>query len=86
MPEISSFYGIRITLYFKDHLPPHFHATYGDEQAAIDIRSGALIEGDLPRRALRLVQEWTEMHQEELLALWDLAQEPAPLGKIAPLP
>ena len=29
MPEISSFLGIRITMYYNDHNPPHFHAEYG---------------------------------------------------------
>lgn len=26
MPEISLFYGIRVTMYYDDHNPPHFHA------------------------------------------------------------
>ena len=29
MPEISLFYGIRITMYWSDHNPPHFYAEYG---------------------------------------------------------
>ena len=32
MPEISLFYGIRITMYWSDHNPPHFHAEYGDNK------------------------------------------------------
>ena len=28
MPEISLFYGIRVTMYNEDHNPPHFHAEY----------------------------------------------------------
>ena len=28
MPEISLFYGIRVTMYYEDHNPPHFHAEY----------------------------------------------------------
>lgn len=28
MPEISLFFGIRITMYYDDHNPPHFHADY----------------------------------------------------------
>ena len=26
MPEISLFYGIRVTMYYEDHNPPYFHA------------------------------------------------------------
>ncbi|MBR9953351.1 DUF4160 domain-containing protein [Eubacteriaceae bacterium Marseille-Q4139] len=29
------------------------------------------MEGDLPRRALMLVQEWAEKNQEELLKIWN---------------
>ncbi|MCI9370856.1 MAG: DUF4160 domain-containing protein [Lachnospiraceae bacterium] len=28
MPEVSSFYGIRVIMYYDDHNPPHFHAGY----------------------------------------------------------
>lgn len=30
MPEISLFYGIRVTMYYDDHNPPHFHAEYNE--------------------------------------------------------
>jgi hypothetical protein len=51
MPEISRFYGIIITINYDDHLPPHFHARYGDDRAAIKI-NGEVLAGSLPRRAL----------------------------------
>jgi hypothetical protein len=67
MPEISRFYGIVIRMYANDHAPPHFHAEYAGEVAQIDIRAGSILEGSLPRRALRLAQDWAELHREELL-------------------
>ena len=67
MPEISRFYGIIIRMYAGDHAPPHFHAEYGEWAAQIDIRSGNIMEGSLPRRALRLAQDWAELHRRELL-------------------
>ena len=39
MPEISLFYGIRITMFYSDHNPPHFHAEYAGNKALIDIQS-----------------------------------------------
>lgn len=33
MPEISLFYGIRVTMYYNDHMPPHFHAEYNGHEA-----------------------------------------------------
>ena len=29
MPEISLFYGTRVTMYYDDHNSPHFHAELG---------------------------------------------------------
>ncbi len=57
MLEVSSFYGIRIVLDYRDHLPPHFHAIYGDDEATILIADLRVDDGWLPRRALRLVLE-----------------------------
>ncbi|HEU5012440.1 MAG TPA: DUF4160 domain-containing protein [Roseiflexaceae bacterium] len=85
MPQISAFYGIVIAMYFNDHVPPHFHAIYASDEATINIETGEVIDGELPRRALRLVREWAAAHREELRANWDLARQPAPLNQIAPL-
>ncbi len=38
MPEIALFFGIRVTLYYDDHMPPHFHAEYNRQKASIDIQ------------------------------------------------
>ena len=85
MPEISRFYGIVIKMYFEEHLPPHFHAEYGEHEGLVNINSLGLIAGRLPSRAWGLVIEWASQHQEELLALWEKARNMEPLGKIAPL-
>ena len=45
MPEISLFYGIRITMFYSDHNPPHFHAEYAGNKALIDIQSACVIRG-----------------------------------------
>jgi hypothetical protein len=84
MPEISRFYGISIRMFYDDHGPPHFHAVYGEHEAKVDIRRGA-VRGRLPRRALHLVMEWYPRHAEELLENWDLAACGKPLKRIAPL-
>lgn len=42
MPVLSRFYGIIIRMYFQqaEHNPPHIHAIYGEDMAAIDIQTG----------------------------------------------
>ena len=49
MPTIAWFYGIAIRMYVRDHLPPHFHAIYGEHEANVSIETGDVIEGELPR-------------------------------------
>ena len=86
MPEISRFYGIIIKMFFFDHLPPHFHAEYGEYKAQIAIRSGEIIKGELPRHALRLVQDWAELHLQELEENYNASQQSGGiLKKIDPL-
>jgi len=71
MPEITRFYGIVIKVFFGDHPPPHFHAIYGDYNALVNIESLEIIEGDLPNRAQKLVQEWATLYQLDLLQMWN---------------
>ena len=73
MPVLSRFYGIIIRMYFlqKEHNPPHIHAIYGEDVAAITIADGKVLEGDLPAKALEMVREWLSEHREELLTIWE---------------
>lgn len=73
MPVISRFYGVVIKMYFgaSEHNPPHFHAIYGEYIGAINIQTGEMIEGDLPKRALKMVQEWAEKNRSDLIEIWN---------------
>ena len=85
MPTISRFYGIVVFMNYNDHNPPHFHARYQDQEVIMEIQTG-LVRGTMSRRALRLLFEWADMHQEELMRNWELARERRPLESIPPLP
>jgi len=84
MPEISNFYGIKIFINYSEHNPPHFHAEYGEYQVIVYLNDW-VIEGKFPKRALKIVLEWAELHKDELLEIWELADNREPLGKIEPL-
>ena len=73
MPVLSRFYGIIIRMYFQqaEHNPPHIHAVYGDDIAALDIVTGEVLEGYLPPKALAMVIEWMDLHKSELLTMWE---------------
>lgn len=73
MPVLSRFYGIIIRMYFQqaEHNPPHIHALYGDDVAAVDIQTGKVLEGNLPPKALSMVREWIKVNEKELLRIWE---------------
>lgn len=70
MPEICRFLGIVISMYFSAHNPPHLHVRYNEYRAVVGIRDLNLLDGYMPARVRGLVEEWAELHQAELLAMW----------------
>lgn len=85
MPTISRFYGIVVFMNYNDHAPPHFHARYQDQEVTIEIQTG-IVTGKMSRRALNMLFDWLDQHQDELLANWERAKERLPLLPISPLP
>ena len=85
MPTISRFFGITIRMYYRDHDPPHFHASYAEHGAEYDIESLEVMVGALPRRAHALVIEWALEHRPELRENWRRAREHERLNDIPPL-
>ena len=72
MPVLSRFYGIVIRMYFQqaEYNPPHIHALYGEDMAAIEIAGGNVLEGHLPPKALLLVREWIAINRSDLMQMW----------------
>jgi hypothetical protein len=87
MPTISMFFGIIIRMYCDkaEHNPPHFHAYYNEFKAIVDIRKCEIIQGNLPKKQGKIVLAWAEIHQEELLADWQLSTNGELPFKIKPL-
>ena len=78
--------GIVITMYSGDHPPPHFRTRYVGQSVSIGIEPLTVLAGTLPPRALGQVFEWAALHQDELLADWELVtahQLPVPIPPLA---
>jgi len=84
MPEISRFFGVVIAMFYSEHGVPHFHASYGDRRASIEVATG-IVKGNLPPRVEGLVLEWRALHGAELLENWQNARSGRPLTPIHPL-
>ena len=69
---------------YNDHPPSHFHARYQEQEVLVEIETG-IVQGKMSRQALRLIFEWSEKYQQELLKNWESARERKPLVPIPPL-
>ena len=88
MATIAMFYGIIISMYYKDnrqHSTPHIHADYQGKSAVFSILDGEMLAGDFPPKKLKLVLAWIEIHNEDLLANWELAVNGKTVFTIEPL-
>ncbi len=88
MAVLSMFYGIIVSMYFfdnKKHHNPHIHVSYQGEEAIIQIPDGIIIEGSLKSNKMKILQAWLEIHQDEVMANWELASKGEKIFKIEPL-
>ena len=85
MPTICRFRGIKITINYREHQPPHFHAVYGGEEVVVSIKEIEVIEGSIPSKQLKMLLGWAAFHQDELMENWLLAEKKQELFEIDPL-
>ena|SRR5690348_2456921 len=84
VPEISRFFGIIISMFYADHVRPHFHARSSGYSIAVEI-DGDGIRGSFPPSRLPLLFEWRALHRAELRENWErLRRGESPLS-VAPL-
>lgn len=84
MPCICEFGGVKIYLYYEDHLPPHIHAISAGQEIQLAIETQKVLAGRFPKNKLQEVIAWTHLRSAELLANWDLAQAGKKPSKVAP--
>jgi len=88
MPTISLFYGIMILMFYRDnnqHHLPHIHARYQGKEAVFSIEDGAILDGNLPPKQVKIIQAWIELRKEDLFLDWELAVNGEEPFRIAPL-
>jgi Domain of unknown function (DUF4160) len=85
MPEISSFFGIIIRMYFNDHVPPHFHAHYGEHQAEITIETFEILKGKIAQSRAGTGSGMGSVTSGRVTADWERARKEEPLEPIQPL-
>ena len=85
MPTISMFRGIKVCIYWSDHMPPHFHAFYGGAEVLVSIEELEVLEGSMPSKQLKMLLGWAAIRQDQLMDNWELAVRKQELFAIEPL-
>ena len=87
MPVLSIFYGIIIKMYKENsgqHNRPHVHAEYSGDEVAVAL-DGEILDGEIPRAKMKLLDAWMELHREDLEANWKLLSDGEQFFRIDPL-
>lgn len=87
MPVLSTFYGLIIRMYKENggkHNVPHIHVEYSGDEAVVAL-DGTLMEGELPKNKMKLLEAWLIIHQEDLEANWKLLSNGEQYFRIDPL-
>lgn len=71
MPTVGLFLGIKISMNINEHNPPHVHVTNSGDECLINIVDRTIIEGAINQKKLKLVMEFIDVYQEELLNMWN---------------
>lgn len=87
MPVLSMFYGIIVRMYMENgirHNIPHIHVEYSGEEVVVAL-DGTVIEGEIPKAKMKLLDAWMEIHREDLEANWNLLSNGEQFFRIDPL-
>ncbi len=87
MPVLSVFYGIIVRMYREvggKHNMPHIHVEYSGDEAVVAL-DGKVIEGEIPKSKMKLLEAWMEIHHDDLEANWKLLSNGEQIFRIDPL-
>lgn len=87
MPALSMFYGIIVRMQSErggKHNKPHIHAIYGETEIVVAL-DGEVLEGNFPKKQMKLLEAWMAIHEDELKANWSMLSAGDGYFKIEPL-
>lgn len=87
MPVLSTFFGIIVRMYREvggKHNVPHIHAEYSGDEVAVAL-DGTVLEGEIPKNRMKLLEAWMVIHREDLEANWKLLTNGEQFFRIDPL-
>lgn len=85
MAFVSTFFGVLIRMFYREHNPPHFHAEYQGMEGEFDFE-GTMLKGNIKSQtAKQLIRQWAQLHKPELEINWSNIEKKQNINKIEPL-
>lgn len=81
MGSIFVIQGLLIYIYAFDHNPPHIHVKSGNGEFTITLKD-RIVEGRARSKDIQKINEFIDLHIEELYDLWNKAQRGETIKKI----
>ena len=65
---------IKIEIRTNDHLPPHFHVSIDEQEAAFTIMECTQLNGKIGNKYLKSIRKWHEKNKKVLICQWNLTR------------
>jgi uncharacterized protein DUF4160 len=83
VPTIAYFLGIAVSMYYRDHNPPHIHVEYQGFEALVAIDDARILRGRLPPTVMLIIRRWVTLRRDALMENWRRARGHEELERIA---
>ncbi len=70
MPTIKIIDSIKIDIYSREHLPPHFHILYAEYEELVEIETLITYIGYVPKKQRKKVTDWAMNNTNYLLEVF----------------
>ena len=84
---IEHLYGIIVRMYREAggrHNLPHIHAEFSGNEVVVAL-DGTVLEAEIPKGKMKLLEAWMEIHRDDLEANWKLLSGGEQFFRIDPL-
>ena len=71
MPTIVRIGRMRLVMFYRDHMPRHFHVATPDGDAQIALADLSIMNGRLRTSELEMVRDWARANIEFLEREWE---------------
>lgn len=71
MPIIKRIKGLVIRMFYRDHPPPHFHASNSERNGLFEIESLDMFKGNLSQKEQNIVKQWAQNLKDRLMNMWN---------------